>query len=115
MDDLDAASPEVELWRAVVAQAISDATATVRPKHGKRSISPDKAEARQVIGAALVQRDEARAWLLGNSRDFQDVCHMARLDPDAVRAKAERLKRFGWEVRVPARLADALAPIREEA
>lgn len=115
MDDLDRRSPETELWRAVIAQAISDATATVRPKHGKASISPDKAKAKQVISDAMRERDHAREWLLGDSRDFREVCNLAGLDPEAVRERAQRLKRFGWEVRQPARLADDLAPIHEDA
>ena len=72
-------SPELYLWRAVVAQAIVDATEPPpgRPGHART-------------------RDEAREWLLSNSPDFRKVCELALLDPAAVRDRAEQLAADGW-------------------
>lgn len=43
-----------------------------------------------------LDRAEARRWLLGNSKDFQEVCHLAGLEPDAVRDRAQAMSRRGW-------------------
>ncbi|AVO43913.1 hypothetical protein [Phreatobacter cathodiphilus] len=57
------------LWRAVISQAISDATlalATVKP----------------------AERHRAVAWLTSNGPDFRHVCALADLEPDRVHAFA---------------------------
>lgn len=58
----------VALWRAVITQAFTDAC------------NDNK-------GAAL-DRQQARAWLLGTSPDFAEVCALALLEPDHVRRLA---------------------------
>lgn len=58
----------VALWRAVITQALTDAC------------NDNK-------GAAL-DRQQARAWLLGDSSDFQEVCALALLEADHVRRLA---------------------------
>lgn len=88
--------PEVALWRAVIAQAISDATSIIRAK------DPG------LMKRAGLERDQARTWLLGNSKYFRDVCEMALLEPAAVREKAQALSRNGWIVRKPVKLSETL-------
>jgi hypothetical protein len=69
----DPSDPCVEMWRAVVALAIADAC------------------------GAGEERDEARAWLLGNSRDFRMVVALAGLDSDAVMESAIKMQAGGWK------------------
>lgn len=76
-------SPEVELWKAVVTQAVIDASWHQTGKH-------------ESVGDSIVNRDQARAWLLGNSTDFRNVCTMAGFDPDAVRESAQRKDAEDW-------------------
>jgi hypothetical protein len=71
-------TPEQRLWRAVLCRAVEDATTTIT---GTSEMARDR----------LRDRAEARAWLLGNSKDFQFVCEWGAHDPDDVREKAERL------------------------
>lgn len=94
----EAGGPEVALWRAVIAQAIEDATIrTLQDADLDGITEPRKKKSRQ---AAIVEathlRDTARAWLLRNSADFRRVCYMAQLDPDAVRERAQALSRADW-------------------
>ena len=70
---------ESALWRAVLAQALHDATTGPRRGHG--SARPFSAERARM-------RDRARDWLLGDGRDFPRVCDLAGLDALAVRAAA---------------------------
>lgn len=98
--------PEAALWRAVVVQAINDASMIVRmprgPK-GKRA-SPKLIRTRRTqYMETLRDRDKARDWLTGMSKDFRMVCAMALLDPDAVHDRAERLKASGWAAQSHAR------------
>lgn len=60
------------LWRAVITQAEEDAVANT-------SFNPTPLESQQ-----------ARAWLLGSSDDFFEICDLALLDPACVRAAARR-------------------------
>ena len=76
-------SPERDMWRAVVSQAVLDASWRQTGKHE----NPDDSR---------LHRDQARAWLLGNSKDFRHVCSLADLDPDAVRESAMRKDAAGW-------------------
>lgn len=74
---------ELALWRAVIAQAFSDAT--YRERSG---CEPD-----QVI---LAGRFPARRWLLNDSEDFRAVCAYADLEPSQVRALAVKCAGRGW-------------------
>ena len=78
------ADHEPSLWRAVITQALMDAAS--------RSA---KSEARRA-------REDALNWLLGQGRDFEDVCENADLDPDYVRCKAREALARGFEWRLPA-------------
>jgi len=75
--------PEVTLWRAVLAQAIADATMP-------RFSGDDFKTARRA-------RDHARDWLIKDSKDFRNVCDMAQLEADAVRARMVTMALSGWE------------------
>jgi hypothetical protein len=106
--------PEIALWRAVIAQAVLDATSVIRPRVEGRRVSPASREnavmyAAKRLRAADLVRQRARLWLLGNSRDFNEVCALAMLDADAVREHAETMAIGGWSVGQTERLADALA------
>lgn len=60
------ASSEVSLYKAIITQAIIDAT----------NISDDKTAKNMEI--------EAKAWLLGNSDYFKEVCYRAEIEPSFV-------------------------------
>jgi hypothetical protein len=102
VSDTASTNGELALFRAVIVQALADAT-TYRVPHGPRAGSQASADPthrerversrERIIDA---NRDHARAWLLGNSEDFREVCHMAGLDPDAVRVKAEEMAARNW-------------------
>lgn len=64
-------NPEQALWRAVIAQAITDAS-------GKGSLCSTYEQAR------------AHDWLLIPNRDFSRACALADLEPDYVRAQARK-------------------------
>ena len=87
-------SPETHLWRAVIVQAIFDACLVVRRGKTKTIHAARSAAAR--FQRRTKARDEARRWLLRDTEDFRWVCHMAGLDPDAVRDEALTLERRGW-------------------
>jgi hypothetical protein len=59
---------ERRLWQSVVLQAIRDALLT-RTK---------------LSGSEEVDKHQAANWLRGGSKDFNEVCSMAGLEPDAV-------------------------------
>lgn len=63
------------LWRAVIRQAMEDAA---RYGYGNNFYA----------GAARVERARARAWLTGQSADFNEVCALADLEPDQVHKDA---------------------------
>ena len=71
---------EIKLWRAVVLQALLDAS-----NIGIKSIHPSWPEWKRVQ-----IRDEARLWFKKGETDFEDVCHLAQLDPYFVRKFAMR-------------------------
>lgn len=62
----------VVLWRNVIRQALYDATMKLR--HDE-----------------LHHADIAVDWLLNDDDDFYDVCFMAGIDPDVLRAKAREV------------------------
>ena len=74
------------LWRAIIWQAFIDATA-----FGNENI-PAWAKP-QFPGNT---RSSARAWLLGYSPNFEEVCDHAAIDPQAVRLRAKELEKRGW-------------------
>jgi hypothetical protein len=78
------ADHEPGLWRAVITQALMDAASRSR-----------KSEARRAA-------EDARHWLLSNSRDFEAVCDHAGYDPDYVRIRARQALERGCEWRLPA-------------
>lgn len=63
-------NPDVNLWCAVISQALDDATMPVC--HSR----------------SAADRHEAREWLTSGEPDFLKACTAAGLDPDAVRAHA---------------------------
>ena len=79
------------LWRAVIWQAFLDATA-----FGNDEIP---AWAKPKVGESA--RRGARAWLLSRSKNFDEVCLFAQIDPIAVRSRARDLERAGWEMPRP--------------
>jgi hypothetical protein len=70
--------PCIELWRAVVMLAVEDA-----------ACAGESHEAQRI-------REAARRWLTGGGGDFTLVCHLALLDPDAVRESALKMRERGW-------------------
>jgi hypothetical protein len=97
-DDSFVPGAHLHLWRSVIAQAIRDACPLIRPWEDD--------EVRR-------DREAARAWLLGDSRDFRLVTALAELDADAVRESALRLKARGWKK--PARVKAIPEADEEEA
>ncbi len=78
------ADHEPGLWRAVITQALMDA-----------ATGSNKAEARRI-------RQDAIAWLLSPSDDFDAVCDNAGLDPDYVRSRAAQAVQRNCTWRLPA-------------
>ena len=70
--------PEQKLFVAVLTQAVHDAFKT----------------------ADKLSKDTARSWLLGDSRDFKDICEFAGRDPAYVRERIKNkvLKEKGWRI-----------------
>lgn len=66
------AASEEELWRAVIVQAIQDATCNSRKPECE------------------IHRMEAIRWLTRSFEDFEDVCIRAGLDPNYVRVRAKK-------------------------
>lgn len=62
------------LWCAVIDQAITDATAPVSTRRDVR-----------------MDQQRAREWLTKPNSDFEEVCALAGIEADRVRAKAARL------------------------
>ena len=71
--------PEKRLFIAVLSQAVHDAFANHVPRHEKQ---------------------QAQAWLLGNSQDFRTICENAGRDSKYVitRIKRKILQSSGWDV-----------------
>ena len=70
--------PEQKLFVAVLTQAVHDAFKT----------------------ADKLDKDSARSWLLGNSKDFRNICEFAGRDPAYVRERIKNkvLKEKGWRI-----------------
>jgi hypothetical protein len=83
----------IRLMQSVITQALVDAVGTLparRDKHGS---------ATNYLGA-LRDRDDARSWLTGNSRDFRKIADLVELNPDDIRERALKLEAEGWPRRV---------------
>lgn len=78
-------SPEVTLWRAVIAQAFLDASSTA---HSTRD---------------RLEKDEARKFLLNPSPGLAAICDVAGVDPAHVNREATRRKTAGWPMKRTAR------------
>ena len=75
MTSLLLAEKERVMWRAVIAQAVKDAT--------------------EGTTTEIVQ--EAREWLTIDSWEFRLVCEWAGFEPEDVRDRAKRLEDRGWD------------------
>jgi hypothetical protein len=101
--DMELHGPEIRLWRAVLLQAIEDATFRYKPMKRRKSMIGQ--ERQRILAARAKARTDAgrvqtaaRNWLLGNSCDFRLACNLAGFDPEAVRDRAQKLSRQGWQV-----------------
>ena len=76
--------PEKRLFVAVLSQAVHDAFASHVPRYEKQ---------------------QAQAWLLGNSQDFKTICENAVRDSKYVITRIRRkiLKANGWDVDISLR------------
>jgi hypothetical protein len=59
-------SPDVTLRKAIITQAIIDATNMTE------------------TGAAKKLEEEAKSWIFGNSESFKTICHEAEIEPSFV-------------------------------
>ena len=48
------------------------------------------------VGGSIKDVDEARAWLTGGSKHFQEVCLDAGLSPEMIRERARKMRDKGW-------------------
>ena len=76
--------PERRLFIAVLSQAVHDAFAEHVPPH---------------------EKGQAQAWLVGNSKDFRNICENAGRHSGYVREKIRRkiLEKNGWNVNLSMR------------
>ena len=76
--------PERRLFIAVLSQAVHDAFAKHVPPY---------------------EKERARTWLIGNSRDFRDICELSGRESKYVREKIRRkiLEKNGWNVNISLR------------
>ena len=122
---------ERRLWRAVIAQAVADATADINGpvffswalkrarKRRKRGL---EMESRPAVLAAWAERaygskaqatreererGEARRFLLGITPGLETVCQAAGYDPRYILRKARMLKAMGWKAPSAAQLSAA--------
>jgi predicted DNA-binding transcriptional regulator AlpA len=75
---------ERQLWAAVIQQALDDAAGAIGAGGGKSKEQSDRYK-------RLIRR-RARLWFKKGGADFRDVCALADMDPDWIRANA--LKRI---------------------
>lgn len=66
------AATEQSIWRAVLVQALMDASSNSKKKEN------------------IQWKEEALIWLRGKSQDFLMVCHYAGFEPEFVRLMAKR-------------------------
>lgn len=75
---------EKALWRAVIEQAIRDAGTKTPPGIGLPG------EPGVILSDTVLSKYRALDWLLKPNRDFNEVCALADLEPDRVRAHAAK-------------------------
>lgn len=85
-------SGEQQLWAAVLQNAIDDARGTVTGEGSRR--------------ASACETSRAREWLTKPNRDFNTVCYLAGLDPEAVRERV--IARFAQRPGVGSDLGEVL-------
>lgn len=73
------------VWLVAIRQALQEACGIAADSCGKT-----KEKQRMLLAR------RARVWLTGNSRDFQEVCELAGVNPDTVKHKALALEANGW-------------------
>jgi hypothetical protein len=98
------ASPENNLWKAVLARCFEDATAARAPA------------TKTSAGTRQDERAQAREWLLNDSVDVRMVCSLADIEHDTVQRAAETLAHMNWRWRrvgVPVSLKDKAAAAEE--
>ena len=80
----DWTSPERRLFIAVLSQAVHDAFSNHVPELEKR---------------------QAQAWLMSNSKDFKEICELSGRNPEYVLTKIRRkiLEKNGWNVNISLR------------
>lgn len=99
---------EIRLMKAIIIQAIDDATVPLpsvelpAQKPGETDKKYDRRCRYRAEAYRQVERDRmsARRWLTGNSRDFQHICTWAELNPEYVIRKAKELAAAGWPHRI---------------
>ena len=91
------ASPEKELWVAVLTRAALDAV------KGPPRLDLTKKTNRSHQNHYKYDREAARHFFLAGGSHFRNVCEMAGRNPDYVQAKIRKvlLKKDGWNVDVP--------------
>lgn len=123
--------PERRLWRAVVAQAVVDATADITgpvffkwalKRARKRRKKGLEMESRPAVMAAWAdraygskasttraerERGEASRFLLGITPGLETVCQLAGYDPRYILRKARMLKSGGWKAIIAPELIQA--------
>jgi hypothetical protein len=101
--------PEARLFKSVILQAFNDAA--IRPQPEPRPVKKPRVvcngspsgqawmKYNAIMSAIREQRrirDEAQRWLLGGSRDFVQVCHMAGWEPEYIMKLASALEKERW-------------------
>lgn len=82
--------PELALWRAVIAQALDDATlGNLHLAGGAESHLPSSGDP-YAVRTKLSEMTRARNWFERFGRDFHEVCELAGVVPDRVRRAALR-------------------------
>jgi hypothetical protein len=80
------ASADRALWRAVIAQAMDDATGAQYAEHN------------DFARDCNFEKPIAREWLTDDSDDFRLVCDFADVGADQVRIRALNFAKMGWTV-----------------
>lgn len=80
------ASADRALWRAVIAQAIDDATGAYQS--GRSEFGRD----------SNFEKPLAREWLTDGGDDLNFVCELADVSADQVRGRARGFRAAGWMV-----------------
>ena len=84
---------DLALWRAVISQAMDDATGAEQSKKSDTGLLANR------------EKPIARRWLTDNSKDFKLVCDYADVSADQVRAQAKSFADRGWSVTKAVRAA----------